>query len=82
MWGTLIRGFAGWVAKNWAGVAAGYAIGDVAQNIAKPSEQEPKSKVVQKMQETFGRALPIWLYGLITAFLLFYIYRQIDKRVK
>lgn len=82
MWFTLFRGFAGWIAKNWAGVAAGYAIGDVATNIATPKGQEPKSKVVQKMRETFGSVLPVWVYGLITALLLFVVYRFIEKRTK
>jgi hypothetical protein len=29
MWGGLIRPLAAWLAKNWAGLAAGWAIGDI-----------------------------------------------------
>jgi hypothetical protein len=85
MFGVFFRGFASWVASNWAGLAAGYAISDVAGNLAPPKYEEapePKSRIVRAMQSVFGTSLPVWLYGLITAFLLFYVYRIIQKRSK
>lgn len=84
MFFTLLRGFGTWIATNWAGLAAGYAISDIATGVTAPKDQqpEPKSKVVQAMQKTFGFGVPVWLYGLVSAVLLFFIYRYLQKMTK
>lgn len=90
MWSTLFRGFGGWIAKNWAGLAAGYALSDVASGVTSgvtgqrngdllAEPVQPKSKIVQWMQKTFGVQIPVWVYGLLTAIILFYIYRILEK---
>jgi len=82
-----IRPLAAWLAKNWAGLAAGYAVTDIASGLS-PGQRsgdklaepaEPESRIVRWMRDFFGGMVPTWVYGLITVFILYYIYQILDK---
>jgi hypothetical protein len=78
-----LRPLGAWLAKNWAALAAGFAINDIATGITPAQKgqeaKEPESYIVRKMKQIFGASIPVWLYGIITVFLLYYIYRILDR---